>query len=383
MKISTPYFRALAVMLFALVFSISVVRAQTSAFTYQGQLNDGASAANGTYQMQFSLFDAATNGTQSGATITNTTVTVLNGIFTVQLDFTAAPLATGATRFLQIAVKKPSDATYTTLTPRQPITSSPSSIRTINAGTSDALSTACAACVTDAQIAGISGSKVTGTVANAANATNAQTANNASSATTATNATNAVNVTGTVAVANGGTGATSATAARTNLGLGSLATVTPSGTASATTFLRGDNTYAAIPSSGSSIGTTLLGRSTSNSNATAPAYLNIVGLGALFLSTQANLPTTAEVVMPIAGTADTLYIKTGGTAPTFAVTYTLYKNNAATALACTIQANGTNCTATGSIAIAAGDNLLLRVDGFAGTLPSSTTFLILSGLHIK
>jgi len=45
--------------------------AQTPIFTYQGKLTDGAAPANGTYQMQFSLFDALSGGTQHGATITN------------------------------------------------------------------------------------------------------------------------------------------------------------------------------------------------------------------------------------------------------------------------------------------------------------------------
>ena len=264
MNINRLYFRAFAAVLFALVFSISVAQAQTAAFTYQGQLNDGATAASGTYNMQFSLFDAATNGNQIGSTITNTTVSVLNGIFTVQLDFSAStPFSNGANRFLQITVKKPADANYTTLTPRQQITSSPYSIRTLNAGTSDALSTACVGCVTDAQIAAVAGSKVTGTVANATNAT------------TAATATNAGNVTGTVAIATGGTGATTAANARTNLGLGTLATVTPTGTASATTFLRGDNTYAAIPSSGGApIFSTLANAVTVNSS----TFVDIVSL---------------------------------------------------------------------------------------------------------
>lgn len=61
------------------------------------------------------------------------------------------------------------------------------------------------------------------------------------------NAASATNVTGVVAVANGGTGATSADAARSNLGLGSLATVSPTGTADGSTFLRGDGTWASLP----------------------------------------------------------------------------------------------------------------------------------------
>lgn len=44
----------------ALVISFAfTAQAQTTAFTYQGRLSDGANAANGSYPMQFALFDAA------------------------------------------------------------------------------------------------------------------------------------------------------------------------------------------------------------------------------------------------------------------------------------------------------------------------------------
>ncbi len=92
---------------------------------------------------------------------------------------------------------------------------------------------------------------------------------NATSATTATTATTAGNVTGTVAIANGGTGATSASTARTNLGLGSLAIMSPSGTADATTYLRGDGTWAVVSGGGSitsvNAGTGLTGGGSSGS----------------------------------------------------------------------------------------------------------------------
>lgn len=66
-------------------------------------------------------------------------------------------------------------------------------------------------------------------------------------------ATSAVNVTGTVGIANGGTGATTAAGARSNLGLGSLATMTPTGTADGTTFLRGDGTWTTVAGGVSSV----------------------------------------------------------------------------------------------------------------------------------
>ena len=170
--------------------------AQTTTFTYQGKLSDGATAASGTYDLGFALFDAATGGTQIGTATTRSNVSVANGIFTVQLDFGAAAFS-GANRFLEIAVRKTTEANFTTLTPRQSLTSSPYSIRTLSATAADALSTACVGCVTNAQINSVAGTKVTGTVANATTAT---------SATTANTATIAGNVSGVVAIANGGTG---------------------------------------------------------------------------------------------------------------------------------------------------------------------------------
>ena len=184
---------------------------QATAFTYQGRLSDAASSggANGTYQMQFQLFDAATNGNQIGDTRTNTAVNVSNGVFTVSLDFGSNPFVSGADRFLQISVKRasdPSGTAYTTLAPRQQLTSSPYAIRTISAGEADSLSNFCVGCVQNSHINSVDAAKVTGTVANATNAQTANTATSANTANTATTATTAGNVTGVVAVANGGTG---------------------------------------------------------------------------------------------------------------------------------------------------------------------------------
>lgn len=113
-------------MLFALVATVTQTQAQNGSFTYQGRLTDGPGPANGSYDMQFSLWDSVSSGSQIGSTTTITGVPVSNGVFTVTLNFAAAtPFATGADRFLLIAMKHPGDPGYQPLTPRQQITDVP------------------------------------------------------------------------------------------------------------------------------------------------------------------------------------------------------------------------------------------------------------------
>ena len=175
------------------LFFSGLAFAQTSVFTYQGRFSDStvAQPTNGAYDFQFTLGDALTAGTQqpqpTPITQTKTNVNVVNGVFSVNLDFGTSPF-TGAARFLQIAVKKTTDTTYTPLTPRQELVSSPYSIKTLSATSADSLSSACVGCVTNAQVDSVAGTKITGSVANADNAATA------------------TNVSGTVGIANGGTG---------------------------------------------------------------------------------------------------------------------------------------------------------------------------------
>ena len=60
---------------------------QTAVFTYQGKLTDTGTPPTGTYQMEFRLFDAV--GAQIGTLVTNNTVSVTEGVFTVNLNFGA------------------------------------------------------------------------------------------------------------------------------------------------------------------------------------------------------------------------------------------------------------------------------------------------------
>lgn len=104
--------------LFALpVFAIG------TAFTYQGTLEDGGVPANGSYDLQFQLLDAA-NAPVGGALVADN-VNVVKGVFTVQLDFGPSAF-TGADRKLRIGVRPgPSGGAFTTLNPPTPITPAP------------------------------------------------------------------------------------------------------------------------------------------------------------------------------------------------------------------------------------------------------------------
>jgi len=86
-------------------------------FTYQGRLTDGGIAANGTYDLRFRLFDAATGGAQVGATLLSPDVPVSGGYFTVVLNF--ADYFDGEARWLEVEVRPgASTGNYTPLTPR-------------------------------------------------------------------------------------------------------------------------------------------------------------------------------------------------------------------------------------------------------------------------
>lgn len=67
-------------------FAQAQTQPQTTAFTYQGQLNASGAYPSGNYLFTFTLYDASTNGTPIGSAISEN-VQVINGLFTVDLDF--------------------------------------------------------------------------------------------------------------------------------------------------------------------------------------------------------------------------------------------------------------------------------------------------------
>jgi len=118
-----------------LLFSAAgLCSAQTTEFAYQGKLTTNFNPANGTYQMEFKLFDAAAGGNQIGATISNGSVSVSQGAYTVYLDF-GAQVFSGADRFVEAAARKSASDPYTIISPRQKVTSAPYSIKSKTAET--------------------------------------------------------------------------------------------------------------------------------------------------------------------------------------------------------------------------------------------------------
>jgi hypothetical protein len=111
----------------ALHFSLCTSKAQGTAFTYQGQLHNNGSPANGFFDFEFSLFtNAAGTGTQVGSTLTSPGVGVTNGLFTTTLNF--GDVFTGNATWLAISVRTNGVPPYTAMTPLQELTPAPYAI---------------------------------------------------------------------------------------------------------------------------------------------------------------------------------------------------------------------------------------------------------------
>jgi hypothetical protein len=109
-----------------------------TAFTYQGKIDRSGSPANGPYDIEFSLWDAVSGGSQIGVTQTINGVPVTNGLFTVSLDFGGVAFD-GSARWLEISLQGPGDLGFTPLSPRQAMTVTPYAIRALSGGSGFAL----------------------------------------------------------------------------------------------------------------------------------------------------------------------------------------------------------------------------------------------------
>jgi hypothetical protein len=116
--------------------------AVTSPFTFQGSLEDAGIPANGSYDLQFVVKTAG--GSAQTPVTTLEDISVVNGVFTVQLDFGEAVFS-GADRRLGVSVRPgASSGAFVALSPDLPMHASPYALTS-----NYALSAAIASDVTD------------------------------------------------------------------------------------------------------------------------------------------------------------------------------------------------------------------------------------------
>lgn len=129
---SQVIFSVIVPVLCLIVFPVEVAVAVPigTAFTYQGRLMDANEPADGLYDFQFRLFDDPNAGSQQGDAIDINDLDVIDGYFTVELDF-GSDVFDGDARWLQISVMPGNSmGRMTILSPRQEVTPTPYALQT-------------------------------------------------------------------------------------------------------------------------------------------------------------------------------------------------------------------------------------------------------------
>lgn len=97
-----------------------------TAFSYQGVLTQAGAPANGTYDFRFQLFPLAFAGSQVGASVDVSGVTVTNGVFTVEIEFSNSSGGTwDGGRWMKTLVRPVGGGVYTELAPRTRMLAAP------------------------------------------------------------------------------------------------------------------------------------------------------------------------------------------------------------------------------------------------------------------
>ena len=99
-------------------------------WTYQGQLLEEGQPADGLYDFEFRLFDDPFTGTQQGIMIDMNDLEVIDGYFTVLLNF-GNDVFNGDARWLETTVMHSDGSDPCTLRPRHEVTTVPYALHTL------------------------------------------------------------------------------------------------------------------------------------------------------------------------------------------------------------------------------------------------------------
>ena len=112
--------------------------AQSTATPISGRLSDTNGAANGSYDLTFTLFHTNQRGTAMAGPVTNSAIVVSNGVFETSVDFGAGAF-NGTNSWIELGVRPTgSNVDFAALSPRQAVTPVPVALYALSAGSGNA-----------------------------------------------------------------------------------------------------------------------------------------------------------------------------------------------------------------------------------------------------
>lgn len=116
------------VMAVSLITTISMAQTTGSAFSYQGELLDNGSPANGDYAFLIVLYDVETTG-EPLTEVSFADVPVVNGLFNLEIDFGDVVYENNTQYYFEIQVVSSGGGSFTTLTPRHKLLAVPYAVQ--------------------------------------------------------------------------------------------------------------------------------------------------------------------------------------------------------------------------------------------------------------
>ena len=128
--------KLLTLLLLCAIARIGLAAPLGTAFTFSGRMNYQNKAANGSFDLQLKLYDAASAGNQVGPAVNVSALQIVDGLFVTTLDFGA--VFNGTAYWLEISARPNGNGPYTLLSPRQPVNPAPYALFAAASGTANA-----------------------------------------------------------------------------------------------------------------------------------------------------------------------------------------------------------------------------------------------------